>query len=137
MGCDIHGTIEWKPDDPVYGGRWVAVSKLTNEGRWRNYKRFAALAGVRGDGPEANGAPPDMSDSTRLELDDMAGDAHSACWFPLAVAVMLFKGTEQQEWLVGSDKQKYFEHCPEYLYFGLENLHKPMSQYRVVCWFDN
>lgn len=140
MGCDIHGWVEWKPDDPAYGGRWVGVGQLTKYGNERNYKRFAALAGVRGEGPEANGAPDDMSDSTRFDMmENWAGDAHSSCWFPLSVACMLWSGTEGAYPRTGTDAEmvtRYHDN-PEYLYFGIENVMQSMSHYRVVCWFDN
>ena len=76
MGADIHGVVEKRVRlDGV--DKWVAVSFLRypDKGKERNYTRFAALAGVRGDGPRPKGAPGDMSESGRLHLLEDEGDA--------------------------------------------------------------
>lgn len=61
MGCDIHAVIEYRPASGV-------ISTLT--GTWhiyRDYRLFAALAGVRGDPGkpplfQPRGLPPEHSD---------------------------------------------------------------------------
>lgn len=148
MGCDIHGWIEWKPTDPAYGGRWVGVRPLTGNADDRNYERFAALAGVRGDGPEALGAPEDVSDTCRMEIERWDGDGHSHSYLPLPAALMIWKGTEHL--LDGkiyrhheeSDGRydarcRQFTESPEYYYFGVVNEPPRLAEMRVVFWFDN
>lgn len=61
MGCDIHVLLERK-----VGDKWVMVNRLESPVTDRNYKRFAALAGVCGDGAVAKGLPDDLSESGRL-----------------------------------------------------------------------
>lgn len=56
MGCDIHCYIEFK--EPGNNG-WNPFGGKTYVGR--NYAMFAALAGVRGDGPPAKGLPEDIA----------------------------------------------------------------------------
>ncbi len=143
MGCDIHGVIERK-----WNGRWVGWRTLdhihTNRPKKtgdhlscfqtpaaldRNYERFAALAGVRGDGPEARGLPDDASETSkaRFEID---GD-HTPSWLSLDDACRIFSETEYVE-LDDFDK-KY----PEYFYFGIEESDGPKSDFRLVFWFDS
>ncbi len=43
----------------------------------RDYKFFARLAGVRGDGPDPNGVPPDASVMTQRVVARWEGDGHS------------------------------------------------------------
>lgn len=62
MGCDIHLYIEYRKKPapntiPEPGRRWNSLGGRINPGR--NYALFAALAGVRGDGPEPKGYPED------------------------------------------------------------------------------
>lgn len=127
MGCDIHIATEKRVDD-----KWVMVTRAfwNTAARTRNYHRFAALAGVRGDGPPPRGLPDDISDSTRLFRDEWGDDGHSDSWLPLHDAARLWLETERGE--VNDFMRKW----PESHYFDVE-LESYPGVYRVVFWFDN
>lgn len=93
MGCDIHFVIERK-----HHGAWVGVYSTTStpglrdrdqpghevfcDRRFshledRDYTFFGALAGVRRDGPDANGFPDDASALARLDSQHWGADGHS------------------------------------------------------------
>ena len=106
MGCDIHVMLEQKvrtKDEP--DGVWQVINtfngvplsaiwfpadepiKVKDErmcGWWnvegRNYEFFAALAGVRGDGPEPRGLPDDIAPLAQAWAESWEGDAHSHSW---------------------------------------------------------
>ena len=61
----------------------------------RNYTRFAALAGVRGDGPTPKGLPKDVSESTKLYSDEWGLDGHGHSFLDLTKATALFLSTDQ------------------------------------------
>ena len=135
MGCDIHMVLERKAN-----GKWIGVdtyqgheSALGKGYAWpeatnRNYRRFAALAGVRGDGPEPKGMPDDASDTAKILSEHWGSDGHSHSWFPLAEAAAIFLATAHQP---NDFAQKY----PEAHFFGCD-LENP-EEYRLVFWFDN
>ena len=135
MGCDIHIALEKKVDD-----KWVMVNRLHHSTRAtdRNYKRFSDLCGVRGDldgsDPEPKGVPQDVSESTKLFIDEWKGDGHSHSWEPLERAFQIFLDTEYDK--------NYDEGDDEWLlesYFGL-HLHEEtegIKDYRIVFFFDN
>lgn len=101
MGCDIHIYLEQNIKD-----KWVCVDHFPScnmkmfETRYfltydkaapefnymrhritnRNYKFFAALASVRGEGKIPKGFPDDASDYASYMHDEWEGDAHSASW---------------------------------------------------------
>ena len=139
MGADIHGVVE-----RFWNDKWVAFrmispfhgiyGKKPGEfdvplARSRNYERFAALAGVRGDGPPPKGLPADASDTAKM-LFEMEGD-HSPSWLPLREATAIFKNTERY----GLDK--FATDYPAYTYFGVEEQDGPLEQFRLVFWFDS
>jgi hypothetical protein len=98
MGADIHMYLEKK----LPTGEWATVQTfehtyrqafgLTKEGAttysnmmfWqlggRFYRLFAKLAGVRGEGPEPKGIPPDASPLYRWYAGEWSGDGHSHSW---------------------------------------------------------
>lgn len=98
MGADIHMYLEKK----LPTGEWAVVQTfshtyrqafgLTKEGAttysnmmfWqlggRFYRLFAKLAGVRGEGPEPKGIPPDASPLYRWYAGEWASDGHSHSW---------------------------------------------------------
>lgn len=129
MGCDIHAVIERK-----VGDKWVMLNRLSykDSATDRNYKRFAALAGVRGDGPKPKGLPTDISDSTKLYYDEWEPDAHSASWIDLKKAAKLFLDTEY-EGVILSDFAKTY---PKSHYFNVD-LDIRREPHRLVYWFDN
>lgn len=141
MGCDIHMVLERK-----FGLRWIAMDTFKGHeaayGKgWnspaatsRNYARFAALAGVRGDGPQARGLPADISDTTAMLFEDWEPDAHSMSWLPLDEAAKIFLATDHNV-----QPEEFRSKYPQSHYFGVDesddrNKH---IKYRVVFWFDN
>ncbi len=86
MGADIHLFIEFKQgdspwetdknhrmllEDPEYSYLQDA------DAAHRDYNVFAALAGVRGDGPDPVGLPNDVSEKIQKESDRWDSDGHS------------------------------------------------------------
>src|ERR1043165_3039366 len=119
MGCDIHMVVEVK-----HGEKWVGLHAFPYlhaecyargkqlfdaqgaevtviEGmthhivRSRNYEFFAALAGVRGDGPKAKGTPKDASDLARMEIEAWGEDGHSHSYCSLKKFIEAGIKTEQ------------------------------------------
>ena len=111
MGADIHMYIEKR----MPSGNWVCVRNLNepirSEGlhlmyqdrsssnggfdafwrlRSRNYELFAALAGVRGDGPEPKDLPQDVSEYVMTEYAGWGMDAHSASWYSADEFVQIY-----------------------------------------------
>lgn len=139
MGCDIHLVLEQRTHD-----KWVAINTFTGHHRaawtlktpddydWsspiarsRNYKRFAALAGVRGDGPAPRGLPPDASDTARLLSEQWGRDAHSHSWLLLAEAIEIWQATS------GEPAREF----PGSYFFEVEASNP--EDYRLLFWFDN
>ena len=108
MGCDIHFIVEvdFARDDMMGVPRgkvpkWVGVYSTghtpnmarnpddmyrTARYAWcdeRDYDFFAAIAGVRGEGPEPNGIPEDASELARAYIDNYGVDGHSHGHMPL------------------------------------------------------
>lgn len=108
MGCDIHMQLERRVVIDSYPeGIWQNANQFTGiplEGVWisskepipsryfnehsfawwnierRNYEFFAALAGVRGDGPDPKGLPEGVSPMTQAYIDSWGADGHSHSW---------------------------------------------------------
>lgn len=143
MGCDIHMVLEEKDDDLGWVGidafrghrdrkgnsSWPAVTD-------RNYRRFAALAGVRGDGPEPRGVPEDASALTRLEIRGWGGDGHSHSWLPISDAVKIFS-TRFYEAEQALDPKSYEAASPADFWFGSSGADSEPNKYRLIFWFDN
>ena len=132
MGCDIHGAIEKR-----VGNKWVMVERLqygVHEARKRSYRRFAALAGVRGDGPTPNGLPDDMSDSAALHFEEWKEDAHSCGHAPLADAAQIFLSADDAS--TDTHPDNFARQCPVAHYFEIDEEAYP-GEYRLVFWFDN
>lgn len=136
MGCDIHLVVEKQVD-----GEWIAFNTMNFSNsvdgtfnfpaaRERNYKRFAAIAGVRGDGPKPKGLPEDISDTTKHLVDYWGPDGHSHTWLSLQEAVNIFLETETAE--LESLAIEY----PESFYFDVFDDEEP-GEYRLIIWFDN
>ncbi|MEE9159961.1 MAG: hypothetical protein V3U60_16445 [Gammaproteobacteria bacterium] len=146
MGCDIHGVLERKVD-----GKWITSDTLSSHhaanrqkdasvNGWslpapldRNYDRFAALAGVRGDGPPARGLPDDLSETATLLADHWEANGHSHSWLPLPEAVQIMADTEF--WRENEGPDRFVRKYPEDFFFGVDK--KNLSEYRFVFWFDN
>lgn len=144
MGCDIHIVLERRVD-----GAWLGLSafhsvtthKRRDDGLGfafpvatsRNYHRFAALAGVRGDGPAPRGAPDDISGLARFEIGRWGDDGHSHSWLPLKDAARIFLETTNYDGSVNFES--YEAKYPECYFFGVED--DDLDAYRLVFWFDN
>ncbi len=136
MGCDIHGVVERK-----HNGKWVACKVLQHPdpARDRNYERFAALAGVRGKGPEPKGFPDDASETACMLRDDWGRDGHSHSWLPIAEAAAIFAATQ---WWAPNQKpdafpsKEWVEKYPSCHYFDVDSV-PDGNEYRLVFWFDN
>ena len=124
MGCDIHGWQEVKVN-----GNWVGIGPLSSESTRRNYERFARLAGVRGDGPEAKGVPSDMSESTRYHYERWGRDAHSATHMTAEEFATICVDTH---WPEDERNREYLK----YRYIDFDEVEKG-TDHRVVIWFDN
>jgi hypothetical protein len=130
MGCDIHGAIEKR-----VGDRWVMVDRLSkHEGAVRCYRRFAALAGVRGDGPIPNGLPDDISDSGALHFEELGVDAHSCGHAPLPEVARVFLSADDEH--TDTHPDNFARLYPVSHYFGVDEEAYP-GEYRLVFWFDN
>ena len=129
MSTDIHGWVEAK-----IGDKWVAITELYSDGR--NYERFAALAGVRGEGPEPKGIPNDISDTVKYCIDTWGCAGHSHTWFPIEEAAKIFLNTRERS----SDND--YENPIEAL-FNIDvdtlkqNFGVSLDDIRLVIWFDN
>ena len=132
MGCSIHIAVEKR-----FKGKWVMVQRYEPypelEATRQCYSRFARLAGVRGGGPEPRGIPEDISESTRMWLDEWGTDAHDGTWFGVDEAMPLFleddPKPEKQRWYQDSSENA-FAH-----YFGVDGEH-PVGIYRLIIFFD-
>lgn len=153
MGCDIHLVLERRHRD-----KWIAVDTFTghHRARWalkkgeynwspplasdRNYDRFAKLAGVRGDGPEPRGVPPDASETTQYMVERWGEDGHSHSWLPLAEAVKIWAETEFGDSEPTDSMGKHNRQYPTSYFFGVdipEGSGESIDDYRLVFWFDN
>lgn len=135
MGCDIHGVVERK-----WKGKWVAIRTLdhchdgkgqfvTPAAKERNYERFAALAGVRGEGPPARGLPEDASETSAMRF-ETEGD-HTPSWLPLKEATEIFRDTD---WYLSKNPEQA-QYANAYYFFGIED--ENLDDYRLVFWFDS
>ena len=128
MGCDIHICTEKK-----IGEKWVMVWYLDYRDRAtnRDYERFAALAGVRGDGPEPRGLPDErIGESTQYWLDYWGEDAHSHSWLGMTEACQIFLQT-------GREPDDYARQYPYEYYFRVPEETPGLENWRIVFWFDN
>lgn len=157
MGCDIHMVLEQRHKN----GHWIGVNnfgwvrdalstyagesvEFTWRVRRRNYRLFAELAGVRGEGSvprEPQGLPMAPSELTEMELDHWGGDAHSVSWLPVvAFAERYLIATDKQSELVTEKldgKTDLVEvTIGELFAISVDNF-KDFDKYRVVFWFDN
>ena len=128
MGCDIHVFLEKKVNN-----NWLFITnfKRNQATEGRNYERFAALAGVRGEGPAARGLPVNVSESVKYLTDGL--DYHSHSWLNLKIAAAIFLATAHEE--LTEYKQKH----PEDHFFGVDigPAYGDAADYRVIFCFDN
>lgn len=143
MGCDIHLVLETYDSDLGWVGIDTFKGHQTGNAKdeWyspiatdRNYRLFAALAGVRGDGPSPRGIPEDASSTTKLLVKDWGCDAHSHSWLPISEAVAIFNKRRYPKGEVPVDPESYRDSYPSSYWFGVEGND---SIYRLIFWFDN
>ena len=133
MGCDIHIAVEKKID-----GEWVMVHTPTwqrDAACERNYRRFAALADVRGDGPPAKGLPVDVSKGTECKFTAWREDAHSPSYNSLREFLDICERTKYDD--IDRSKWDISGLCEHYLGLYREFINKNPDDFRVVYWFDN
>ena len=145
MGCEIHAIVEQQTGD----GKWVTVNTLSHfvaqrrkgaERDWafpaaleRNYRRFAALAGVRGDGPDPRGVPADVSETGRFRISASNGDAHNHSWLTIAEAAKIF--AETADWSAEEgNPQSFARSFPACFFFGVEC--EDIDKHRLFFWFS-
>lgn len=140
MGCDIHLVVERRVKD-----KWIAVNTMNSHqhiqyakeerdwsmpaARSRNYMRFAALAGVRGEGPPPRGLPDDLSETARFLVEDYGVDGHSHSWLPLDEACKIFAATQLPP------LSDHFAVYPASYFFEVES--NSLADHRLIFWFDN
>lgn len=168
MGADIHMVLEKRWKD-----RWVGVNafpyataevydfdrrkvdphaSVVAQGgiHWpvksRNYDLFAALAGVRGTGPEPRGVPDDVSDLAQLEIEGWGADGHSHSWMLMSEAMPIFLRYQLdgvKKIMRGNTSQKKLSlSAMAYFYAEIyeddsEDDQETLDDYRLVFWFDN
>ncbi|KAH2387622.1 hypothetical protein KXW64_008468 [Aspergillus fumigatus] len=161
MGCDIHPVLEKKVKFEDGTEKWVGLhdfemfpsfkfDKETNRVKrdgWaerpafdgRNYSRFAALAGVRGEGPDAKGYPNDASDMAKYLSERYGEDGHSHSWCSLREALEISLKTEFDSARVFLDPEDDRAKAPIAYFFGMEfyDDEDNMDNYRVLFFFDN
>ena len=89
MGCDIHTAVEKYDED---SDTWFMIPvEIYQDIERRNYEFFAALAGVRGKGPEAKGLPDDISLGSQWIVHGWGTDGHSHTWEMLDDFLEIYK----------------------------------------------
>lgn len=152
MGADIHMVLE-----VLHEGEWVGLhafpyARVTAHRdaaavweylswlpRSRNYDLFAALAGVRGPGPEPRGMPEDASPLARMESDHWGGDGHSHSWMLMSEALPIFQRFQFNSAAARLGGMSLEElRTIDLEYFGMsDDEEEALDTYRLVFWFDN
>lgn len=167
MGADIHIYAERKLKD----GTWAMCKSYEGQSsrqfrgpaeqdaamyfprvRSRNYNFFAALAGVRGDGPDWKGFPEDASPLVREEFERWAADAHSPSFYTAREFVPIFMDhwmSESETAELVSNRMDHEHSLYDITYNVLDGylgIDVPYTQdtdepdvdaIRFVFWFDN
>ena len=104
----------------------------------RDYGFFARLAGVRGDGPEPNGVPPDASALTQRCVSRWEGDSHSHVHMTLREFVKrkIITGVTIAD--AAKSKLQGGDPIAEYLGDCIDDSGITLDDNtRVIAWFDN
>jgi hypothetical protein len=160
MGADIHimlerklGSGEWAAIDTFQSKRFsqFCAAEVTEKNKYglfarvkdRNYTLFAALAGVRGEGPEPRGMPKDASP---LAWEDFSSDdLHSHSWMLATEFMSLFiehglTAAERAELVLDRMERTGPVHEVA-LYRYISSVYfdegESMDDYRFVFCFDN
>lgn len=165
MGCDIHWVVEQQVktrDDTLI---WIGVleknsprivSRLEDNSSLydrasvvshRNYAFFAALAGVRGPGPDPRGLPDDASETTKVLVEWWDCDGHSHSWCSLREFISTWLGTIDNHKVVHDYVEARLHGDNKAVddilttIAGVYELdgdpEESGDKYRVVFWFDN
>lgn len=104
----------------------------------RDYKFFARLAGVRGEGPEPNGVPSDASALTQRCVSRWEGDGHSHVHMTLREFVKRKIITDDSLAEAAKSKLQGGDPIAEYLgdYVNDDDITLDDNT-RVIAWFDN
>jgi hypothetical protein len=164
MGADIHIYAERKLKDGTWAmckqynsmsDKAFAVEEVSSTDRMfhracsRNYSFFAALAGVRGVGPDPRGLPEDASPLVKEESDGWDSDGHSHSWYSAEEFVPIFMDhhmteKERTELVAKKLEAKYAvdltaDVLDNYLgiYLPYRDGEEDTSCIRFVFWFDN
>lgn len=105
----------------------------------RNYAFFAALAGVRGEGPAPRGLPPDVSDYVQCESDAYGSDGHSHSWMLASEFMPLFAEHHLDEKYAVEVVAGRLTWAALFARFFGTYLDTPdgLNDYRFVFFFDN
>lgn len=162
MGADIHLYVEKR----LSNGEWAMVRNLNEtivltglstapgtdkprSGYWklggRNYRLFARLAAVRGDGPEPKGLPKDVSGYVLEESYGFGSDGHSHSWStPLEFMEAYIGAREPYDAVDELDEYlqiRIAEGAASALAHFMADMCSldmgPRDEYRFVYWFDN
>lgn len=104
----------------------------------RDYDFFARLAGVRGDGPEPNGVPSDVSALTQRHISRWEGDGHSHVHMTLREFVKRKIITDVTIADAAKSKLQGGDPIAEYLGDCIYDDGITLDDNtRVIAWFDN
>lgn len=104
----------------------------------RDYGFFSRLAGVRGDGPEPNGVPPDASALTQRCVSRWEGDGHSHVHMSLREFVKRKIITDVTIADAAKSKLQGGDPIAEYLGDCIDDDDITLDDNtRVIAWFDN
>ncbi len=133
MAFDARGALP----DQITGRAWASITN-------RNYELFAKLAGVRGEGPEPNGVPQDVSQLARVQLEGWNSDAHSVSYLSLREFTKRYCTCEHiisnaaADRLQGGDAFKDTETiCAGGYDFDDYDEIDTDTDVRIIFWFDN
>ena len=133
MGSNANFTLEETHRRMNHG-----VHPLGRLGR-RDYDFFARLAGVRGDGPEPNGVPPDASALTQRHVSRWGDDGHSHVHMTLREFVkrkiitdVTIADAAKSKLQGGDPIAEYLGNCVD----DNDNITLDDNT-RVIAWFDN
>ena len=166
MGADIHIYAEQK----LSNGAWAMVKEFRSQAytvfdvkpkhndydrlfpriSGRNYEFFAALAGVRGVGPDPRGMPTDVSPYVEEAADDWDNDGHSHSWYTASEFAPIFiRHCLNEEEIADVMRKRLDQLGPDVIsrvienYIGIrvpgefEDEGPQLDKLRFVFWFDN
>ena len=137
MGCNIHGFIEVLEYPDSENDKWWEVHEIPYT---RNYRFYAALAGVRNGVnikpiSEPKGMPVDASMMSRVEAEEMEGDAHTHSW-------LTYKEIKEYDWMQDIGDGLLIDNIHIHFKSLINEMRFLANHYgdegvRVVFWFDN